>query len=59
MKNITVEEAVNGFMLTIIWDDERIIKEIYEQKLEVLERVKRWLDDKRSDERARIGLEII
>jgi hypothetical protein len=59
MKNITIEEAVNGFMLTIIWDDERMIKEIYEQKLEVLERLKRWLDDKRSDERSKIGLSVI
>lgn len=50
MNTIMVDEAVNGFMVTIIWDQDRTIKEVCETRAEAYGIMARWLGYKMDDE---------
>jgi hypothetical protein len=50
MKQIYVDEAVNGYMLTVIWDEDKMVKEVYERKIDVFQALSRWLSKKVNEE---------
>jgi len=50
MNNIILDEAVNGFMVTILWGEDKIIKEVCETRAEAYGIIARWLGYKMDDE---------
>jgi hypothetical protein len=50
IKQLIIDEAINGFMLTIIWDDDKLIKELFQTRAEVYKALSVWLSKKMDQE---------
>jgi len=49
MNQILIDEAVNGYMLIIIWDNDPIQKEVFERKLDLYEAIDKWIQQKQKE----------
>lgn len=55
MKTITIDDAVNGSMLTIIYGNDKVIKEVFETNIALFTRLNGWIYTKIKEEMSAMG----